>query len=659
MCGIAGFIVKQGGPVPASVLVRMTRSLRHRGPDDEGFALFKSRTNQTTAYAGEETVPELRRTLPAWNDEAAPGDVALGHRRLAIVDVTARGHQPMRDASGQYWIVFNGEIYNWRQIREELEGLGHRFLTASDTEVILNAYRQWGEGALHRFNGEWAFAILDQPRRELFLSRDRFGIKPLYVIHRDGLFVFASEAKALLQHPDIPAQADPDAIFDFLVLSKSNHDTHTFFKSIRMLEPGSCAVYQIDGHRYLEKRYYRLGKQTVQASNGAGPHEVAFRDLFLDAVRLRCVSEVPLGVLVSGGVDSSSVAVAARRFIHTPIDAFLGASPQDTEDIRHARQLIYQEGFLPHWVPIEPLSLDELARVNYIHDQPIQEWAASTGLWQIHRQSSQKLKVCLEGHGADEYLLGYPVYDGAYLVHLVSRGNFRMARARMRWLLNHAYENHASALFRDLLHSPLQLVPEAFKNVADRAFYRQRRVNGRQLLSPSFFRRYWGVTRPVRETFCEGVNLHAAMLRNIYVDRMPYFLHIADRNAMAFSVESRVPFLDHRLLEYVFSRDKAPLVHAGPRKAILRISMEGLLPEEIRTRIRKQGMRTWMTCQWFQHHKKALVDLLTDSAFIQSLVDVRRWAGWVDRDDLTLAELKTLWRPVSLALWQRQFQAAW
>ncbi|MBI3318553.1 MAG: asparagine synthase (glutamine-hydrolyzing) [Candidatus Omnitrophica bacterium] len=658
MCGIVGFVVKQGEPVPSSVLFSMTRALRHRGPDDEGFALFEGRRGQTTAYAGQESVRELKETLPLWGGEAFPGDVAFGHRRLAIVDVTARGHQPMCDATGRYWIVFNGEIYNWRQLREELEGLGHRFLTASDTEVILNAYRQWGEEALHRFNGEWAFALLDQPRRRIFLSRDRYGIKPLYVSNRGNLFAFASEPKALLRHPGISSKADPDAVFDFLVLSKSNHDTGTFFREIRALEPGGCAVYELDGHRYAQRRYHQLGKGP-RASNGIRPAGGTFRDLFLDAVRLRCVSEVPLGVLVSGGVDSSSVAVAARRFIQGPIDAFLGASPQDTEDIRHARQLIDQEGFRPHRVPIEPLPLEELERINYIHDQPIQEWAASAGLWQIHRASSQKLKVCLEGHGADEYLLGYPAYDGAYLVHLVSRGHFKTARARMRWLLDHAYGQRPSALFRDLIRSPLQLIPEGLKNAVDRAFYRQRRLNGRQLLSDSFFRRYGWVTRPVRETFWEGVSLRAAMLRNIYVDRMPYFLHIADRNAMAFSVESRVPFLDHRLLEQVFSRDLDLLVEAGPRKAVLRTSMEGLLPEEIRTRVQKQGMRTWMTCQWFQRHRSGLIDLMEGSPFVKSLVDTRRWAGWTDRNDLTLAERKALWRPVSLALWQRQFQAAW
>ncbi|MBI4322985.1 MAG: asparagine synthase (glutamine-hydrolyzing) [Candidatus Omnitrophica bacterium] len=654
MCGVIALVAKDSSPLEGATLFSMTNALRHRGPDDEGYALYDSSSDRIQAYAGEDTVEEIRAQLPRLNPQMPLPDVMLGHRRLAIVDVSARGHQPMSDETQRYWIVFNGEIYNWRELRHDLEILGHRFRSNADTEVILKAYQQWGEACVQRFNGEWAFVIFDQPARTLFLSRDRFGIKPLYFVDLPTVFAVASEPKALLCCPGVRALANPDAVWDYLVFSRTNHLPNTFFADIHALEPGTVATYALDSHTLTMRRFYHLAERGPVATNGC-----TFRELFLDAVRLRSVADVPLGVSLSGGVDSSSVSSALRLFMSRPVDAFVGVSPQDTEDVQHAAHLAALDGFTTHRVPLEPLPLEELRRVAYAYDQPFQEWSGAVGQWQIHRYSRRHVKTCLEGHGADEYLLGYPYYDAPYLLHLLRRGRVRAAGSEFAQLWRRYYRGQPWELFTPLARSFQRVIPDGILNTMERALSRSGRIHGRRMVSDQMLHQYQWARRPKRETFWEGISLRAAMLRNIYVERLPYFLHHADRNAMAHSVEARVPFLDHRLVEYGFAAERVNLIEGGLRKAPLRNSMQGLLPEAIRCRVQKQGMRHRLTDEWFREHRPRLTELVCANPFMARVVDRKVVQRWLQRDAWRAPEQRVLWRAVNLALWQDAFSAEW
>ena len=601
MCGICGVVTKGSRSLFGSQFLEMSRVLRHRGPDDEGYFTYDSTTKRVHNMSGTDTVPELKAVLPPLTAALQIHGVAFGHRRLAIVDPSARGHQPMTDETRRRWIVFNGEIYNWRDVRKELEALGHVFRSATDTEVILKSYEQWGHGCVLRFNGEWAFAICDLQSRLLFLSRDRFGIKPLYWSDDTAGFAFASEPKALLAHSGSRPVADHDSIWDYLIFARTNHLAQTFFRSVNSLEPGTNATYCLDTGRFQRTRFYHLS-DLAQESQQTLSNGQSFRDLFLDAVRVRSISEVPLGVTLSGGIDSSSIAVALRLFTNESTNAFIADSSQGSIDASYARSVSHLNGFTTHVVPTEPLSLDDLQRLMYAHDQPIQDWAGAVGLWQIHETSSHYVKVCLEGHGADEYLLGYPFYDMPYLLYLLRNQDIFSMWSELNLLSSNYYDGHSSWLARPVTRSVRQLIPEAAMNLAARSFG-DVTTSPRRMVTSQFFNRYRWAARPGRETYREPIGLRAAVLRNFYVERLPYFLHQSDRNGMANSVETRVPYLDHRLIQYILTRPQTGLVEGGLRKAPLRNSVRGLLPEKVRGRIQKQGMTSDITKQWLDQHK--------------------------------------------------------
>ncbi|MBF8248377.1 MAG: Asparagine synthase (Glutamine-hydrolyzing), partial [Bacteroidetes bacterium] len=256
MCGIAGIFSPQGQSVDQSLLLRMTHRIRHRGPDDEGFLLADTRTGLTEHRRGSETIPEVRSREIGENFSGTSPNLGLGWRRLSIIDLSPSGHQPMSNADGTLWVIFNGEIYNYIELRVELKAKGYVFRTQSDTEVILHAYHAWGQDCLHHFNGMWGMAIWDVQKRQLFCARDRYGVKPFYYFWNGSSFAFASEIKALLELPWIPRRANDSAVYDFLVHRVLDHTEQTFFSDILQLRPGHCAFISERGLQV--QRYYTL-----------------------------------------------------------------------------------------------------------------------------------------------------------------------------------------------------------------------------------------------------------------------------------------------------------------------------------------------------------------------------------------------------------------
>ena len=523
MCGIAGF--NWGDE---RLLKRMTDLLRHRGPDDEG------------AFVARE--------------------LSLGHRRLSILDLSELGRQPMAyEHNGRRAIVtFNGEIYNFREIRHDLEAIGYRFESGSDTEVIPAAYLQWGPDCVTRFNGMWAFALYDGANGQVLLSRDRFGEKPLYYHLHDGKLVFASEIKAILAHP-VPRRANLEAVSDYLYKDLANHRLDSFFNDIQMLPPAHNALFDLQAKTLSLKKYYEphIGNRRVTPTE--------FLDTFRESVRSRMISDVPVSVSLSSGIDSSSVAALAADSTTATVKAFTTATEQAVGDetalIHHFLQRYPQ-------FELETTSLSETSfcqhyrQIIFHMDEPFARQSAYVR-WEIARLTRQhRRKVLLNGEGADEILGGYAAFTPHFVMDLARRFLLpRLARESYAILMHPERERilstSRSALSPGWDHRRQQIVWESRKN--------KFRID----VEPP--------TAPVRRF--KDIKDYLAVL--VGESSLPRLLLCNDKMTMANSVEARAPFLDHKFVDMAFSMDPRDLVVDGSRKYPLRQAMRGRVPDEI------------------------------------------------------------------------------
>lgn len=651
MCGIAGIVEADGHPVDGRLLEAMTSSLVHRGPDAEGYVLL---------------VPDDREKPLVVHGPLAESvgsrhgrfTIGLGHRRLAIVDRTPLGHQPMGTADGRLWITYNGEVYNAPELRRELIGLGVPFRSSTDTEVVLEAYRQWGRACLSRFNGMFAFALWDSRERQLFCARDRFGIKPFYYREDRGRVVFASEIKALLCDPSSRPRPNEPAVYAYLTQSLQDHTASTFFEGVQQLAPGECMTVRAgqgarrgQGWAVTRERWWRLpeGTRTADAEEAAG----TLRDLLQDCVRLELRADVPLGSCLSGGLDSSTIVCLMSRLLPR------GAGPLRTFSVCHQdgrfderrfiQPVVAATGAVNHEIFPDPGPLfDELPAILRHQEEPV----AGTSVlaqWTVMRAAGQAgVKVLLDGQGADELLLGYPGYLGSHLADLVRTG---------RWLAG-VREWRAWRAVHGGLHRTARanfvrgFLPEG------PARWLRGRVLGDDAWLESDFARRCRRDGPGRSSGEPGgrTALGAHVLRSVTQD-LPALLHYEDRNAMAFSVEARVPFLDHRLVEWLVRLPPELKLRRGLTKVILREAMEGILPEEVRRRTDKMGFVTpedaWLRGPW-----RRKIEAVLDSDSLQSRP---YWRAPVLKDwyrrycERRMAIGPTVWRWVNLELWLRQF----
>ena len=537
MCGIAGFSWRDERLVKA-----MTDALRHRGPDDEGF------------YADEH--------------------VSLGHRRLAIIDLSALGHQPMMyELGGRRVIVtFNGEIFNFREIRRTLAARCYPFHTGSDTEIILAAYLEWGSECVQQFNGMWAFALYEPAARRLFLSRDRFGEKPLHYHMADGRLIFASEIKAILAHP-IARRANRDVVSDYLYRAEANGRLDSFFDGIMMLPPAHNAVFELDAHRLTLRRYYepRRGNRRV------APDE--FRATLRKSVERRLVSDVPISISLSSGTDSTSVAALTAQLASTTrIKAFTTTSVQGVGD---------ETALISHFLArypqfdLEKSDLSEASfceryrEIIYHMDEPFARQSAYVR-WEIaHLTATHRRKVLLNGEGADEVLGGYASFAPPFLRDLLKHGKlFRLGR-ELGFTFTHPE--------RDRIFHGLR------ENSASKSSR-----NGEKAVAGALRRKFgirvdWTERPPQKYDDIKDL-LHAW----VHESSLPRLLVCNDKMAMANSVEGRAPFLDHEFVDMAFSMDPADFLFHGYRKHPLRQAMQGLVPDEILFRKAKDAFHAPM-----------------------------------------------------------------
>ncbi len=611
----------------------------HRGPDGEGYVYLDPAGALSPLAVGEddgEAGAEGRHAL------------AMGHRRLAIIDLSDTGHQPMSLADGRYWVCYNGELYNYLELREELAAKGHRFLSRSDTEVLLAAYAEWGEACVSRFNGMFAFAVWDAPRRRLFCSRDRLGEKPLYY-HWDGArFAFASEIKALLPACGRRA-ADDRALFDYLDEAILDAGDHTFFAEIRQLPPAHSLIVEEGALRVV--RYWGLPEGGPAAEEPLSFADAVgrLRELFEDAVRLRLRSDVAVGSCLSGGLDSSSIVCVAQalRGHDAPLQTFSSCFEDPAYDERvFILPVVSHTRSHAHFVFPDPKELlEQMMRLIWHQDEPV----GSTSIfaqWAVMRQARQHgVKVLLDGQGADEQLGGYHRAFGAWFADLLCRGDLRGFAVELS-----AYRRVHPSLPKELLATlGRSLLPAPVV----------RAIRGRMTGSA----RWMGAD--FRRTFCpraeeerKGLTHLRAFERGLLAGNgLRALLHYEDRNAMAFGVEARLPFLDHRLVEFLDTLDPTYKLREGQTKRVLREAMKGLLPEPVRLRRDKMGFVT-PEAQWFRgplsdYVREVLSDRRTrERGYVNTEAALRAFDAHVaGRINLSRA----IWRWLNVELWCRRF----
>jgi asparagine synthase (glutamine-hydrolysing) len=585
MCGIAGVFARDGR-ADLGRLHRMSRLLRHRGPDGEGMVLLDPSGAAPFVLGGADTPHDVYAADLPWapGRAAAPADavypVGLLHRRLAIVDLTPSGHEPMCDPDRRVWITYNGEIYNFVELRTELQALGHRFLGTSDTEVMIAAWKQWGRECLHRFNGMFAFALWDASRGELFCARDRFGVKPFYYQLDAHGFAFASEPEALVRTQALRVTPRLEAIRDLLALDWVDHEARTFFEGTWALPPGHCMT--VTARSVGVERWYALDP-TRHAPGDARAWREEFERLFTDAVRLRLRADVEVGACLSGGTDSSAVVTTAARLMDRPIHAFTCAYDEGPawDERAWVRATVEASGATSH-VTV-PDGADFWAVFDRLHVRQ-SEPTAGPGLfsqWKVMELAhAAGLKVLLDGQGADETLAGYFRYLPARLRDLVAGGHpLDFGRAFGPTVSRLGLSTTLAHTFEPWLPSGLvQALRRRFGQGKDR------------VLSPAL-RKLDASLRPAPpRDFPTHLGRHLAF--DLTQRLLPSLLRYEDRNSMAFSIETRLPFLDWRLVEFAFALPDHAKLSGDTTKAILRESLADRIPKSVLDRRDKMGFET-------------------------------------------------------------------
>ena len=628
MCGIAGLVSRDGLPADARErAIAMRDILVHRGPDEAGL----------------------------FND----GHALLAHRRLSIVDLTT-GQQPLSNEDKTVWVSFNGEIYNHADVRRELEPHGHVYRTRSDTETIVHAYEQWGDECVHRFRGMFAFALWDAPKRRLLLVRDRVGIKPLYWARAGDTLLFASEIKALLASGLLAPEANEAALPEALSTRYVSGD-ETLFRGVRKLLPGHLLVCE-DGE--VRVRQYWDVPTGRSAGLQARPDDVVarFRALLEESVRLRLMSDVPLGMFLSGGIDSSAIAALMARMIDRPLQTFSVAFDERAfNELEYAREVARAIGAESHEIVINDRDFfGALPRLVWHEDEPIAH-TSSVPLYFVSALARQHVTVVLTGEGSDELLAGYGKYPriawnwraGTIYERLLPAAARRAVADGVVPRLPGRLGRYARRSFLAMDRTPQSMFLDNFASI--------RLAEQRQLLSP----RLRALIDPrgayaASMAYFDAPNGGSTFLdRLLYADIKTYLVELLmkqDQMSMATSIESRVPFLDHKLVEFAATLPDRWKLNGLTTKRVLREAMRGVLPPSILNRP-KMGFpvpfASWMRGGWNDIARQVLLDgrtrqrgIVEPTAVDQLLRD--HAAGRAEGGD-------RIWTLMNLELWYRTF----
>jgi asparagine synthase (glutamine-hydrolysing) len=634
MCGIAGFVTLDPDPLAEAILERMTSAIRHRGPDDSG------------AYAD--------------------GRAALGHRRLSIIDL-ATGRQPMSNEDGGLWITYNGEIFNHADLRPALERAGHVYKSRSDTETILHAYEEHGAECVKLFRGMFSFAIWDRGKRRLFCARDRLGIKPFYYFWNGRLFAFASEIKALLEHPAISPAFEDTLLPEYLAFGYISEE-RTLFSGIRRLMPGHTLALDLgeESPRLDIRRYWDVPPPEPEEHHDDAWWIAECRRRLEETVRMRLMSDVPLGMFLSGGVDSSAIAALIRRMTSGPVETFsVGYREEQFSELGYARRVAEAIGTKHHEIAVGMEDFfNALPGLIWHEDEPI-TWPSSVSLYFVSRLASERVKVVLTGEGSDELFAGYNRYRMYELNRRWLAAYGLLPEAVRRWIRGRvASSGLLSANARRKLQHTFLGRGETLEALYLDNFYSAFPIAEQRLLlreepvaSPyRSYLGYWNAARP-----------YSLLQQMLYADQKTYLAELLmkqDQMSMASSIESRVPFLDHQFVEFASRVPDSLKIRDGQAKYIVKKAVEDLLPREIIYR-KKMGFPTPLR-QWLL--APAAAPLLRLLRSRDGLL-----AGYVKQDaldDLLARHTRgvedatdRIWRLLNLQLWGDVFilgrRAAW
>lgn len=606
MCGIAGLILKKGPTLDLKETIRsMTDKIQHRGPDGEGLYSFNN--------------------------------VAFGHRRLAIIDRSSLGHQPMAYQNDQLVMTYNGEIYNYIELRQELEAKGYAFHSHTDTEVILAAYAEWGESCTLRFNGMWAFAILDKTKQTVFCSRDRFGVKPLYYINTPDLFAFGSEIRQLLPFLD-RIEANQKLLTDFILTSIADHTENTFFNGVKKLPASNHLTYSLNNHTFKQQTYYHINFNASVASFSENEAVEHYMHLLEDAIRLRLRADVAVGTCLSGGLDSSTVAsIAAPLYLSSAGRQFNGitavSEQADNNESVYAQQIIAHSNMT--WLQVRPNYtdfVDSLPHLVSTQEEPFGGPSLTMQYFVMKTAREQGIPVLLDGQGGDETLLGYEKYYGS---HLATTYRQHGINAFMHALRTAGKNNKKLTLPNAMKY----LVAGSMSSLRYQYYCHRHRY----LLNHP--------TIPEHLTMFSQSILNTLQLQRLEIERtnLPILLRYEDKNSMAHSIETRLPFIDYRVLEAALSLPAAYKIKEGWTKWILRKGMDNRMPQSITWRKNKFGFEApehlWLTEH--ANHMHAAVQASTLLREISKPEALKKKYQTLD--------LRSKWRLYSIALWESSF----
>jgi len=666
MCGISGIVgLKDRRESYLRVLPSMTQALKHRGPDDEGWVFFSQ--NKILKVAGEDAPKEIHELKEKYAPNGSLADldnefsIALGHRRLSIQDVSLLGHQPFCTDDENYWITYNGEIYNFHELRDELSSKGYGFKTNTDTEVLLNAYLEWGEECVRHFNGMWAFVIYDRADNILFGSRDRFGVKPFYYILNDDLFAFASEYKALLKIPTLEKKLNPVAVYDYLVLGKTELEEEGLVKDIFELMPAHSFRFDLNNSTLKKWKYYSLefnAKWQQFNRHTFSKYSQDVRELIINAIRLRLRSDVSVGSCLSGGLDSSTIVCVINHLLSQEpikqvgdVQKVFTACYSDCKEDERSWAKIVVDNTQTSWHQTFPKPeelINELEDLVYTQDIPFFSSSTYAQYKVMQLAHNNGIKVTLDGQGSDELFAGYSPQFTSFIAEAFK--NFSLGTICNN--LTHLDNSFANAEM--LTGYPAKIIAA---NLFSGYFKNKGFISARkefQYINDEF----WDEHKKRLNYLISSLptSLNKLLYSQFTGPDLKALMRTGDRNSMRFSIESRVPFADDvNLIEYVFGISSAYKVRNGQSKYLLRDSMKDMLPTEIAHRKDKLGFAT-PEKQWFQQLKDPLKEMVSSNQndeYINWTELNKNWDAVFNRS----VEVSTirLWRFINFAVWRRVF----
>lgn len=635
MCGIGGIVDKDG--VDTGELEKISGLLSHRGPDDEGFCAVTDE-DEIQSFSGKDTAAELKKNLQPLS-KLNIASVAFVHRRLSVIDLSSKGHQPMLSPSGKAMITYNGEIYNYKELKEELIKEGCEFQSKTDTEVVLKAYQKWGMRAFDRFVGMWALGILDLEKNKLILSRDRFGIKPLYYSSLKGKLAFSSEIKPLLELKGVSRNVDSRTLLEYISYGTTSKPFQNLFSDIKDLPPGHHLIIDLSSGAIEKNQYYDLKERSKLPLD----NEKSFGELLRNSMRLHLRSDVEVGSCLSGGLDSSALVNIMKKLnpdlsLHTFTASFPGLEEDETS---YAKAVAESLGVHDHYtLPNAELMIEDMNKLLYMQELPLGS-SSVFAQWEVMKcAGNHGMKVLIDGQGADESLGGYYNFAGLYILDLFKAFKWGKMYREYKYLKN----NFTPDMGKAVLRAAYGYLPGILKR-----YYRGKTRIGMGLIDDKYKRELRKLKVPNRN----GKSFKDHSLKSFDFG-LYELLRYEDRNSMAFSIESRVPFLDHRLVEYIIKMPSGDKIKEGWTKFPLRRFLNKKLPQHVVWRKDKKGFVT-PQAKWKEEVMNEIKTYLKN-AEVPDLLNKKALMEFCEGKNDENVHLSEFWRIYSIVKWCEIFK---